>query len=141
MDFVEGGGTTFKLPDAKKGIEADECFWFAKAHRLAGIDRIDLTRDPPPELAIDVDVSRQSISRFPIYRGFGVAEIWRLEGNMAEIYLLPTSGDYALSENSRLFPIVRAVDLAEFMEKSRTNGVISALGEFRQWFRAKLSEK
>ena len=38
---------------------------------------IDLRRDPPPDLAIEVDVRRQPLDRSSVYAAIGVPEIWQ----------------------------------------------------------------
>src|SRR5436305_1956903 len=55
---VHGGGSvTLRRKIKKKGLEPDRCFWIANAHRITGVRRLDLRRHPPPDLAIEVDVS------------------------------------------------------------------------------------
>ena len=45
---------------------------------VRGLKRIDLRRDPPPDLVIEVDVTHSSVPRMPIYAALGVPEVWRL---------------------------------------------------------------
>jgi hypothetical protein len=47
-----GRSTTLRRRKRQKGIESDDCFWIANAHRMAGKRRLDLRIDPPPDLAM-----------------------------------------------------------------------------------------
>jgi Uma2 family endonuclease len=55
LPVVEGGSTTLKRRRRRKGVEPDECYWIANAHRMTGRRRLDLRTDPPPDLAIEVE--------------------------------------------------------------------------------------
>src|SRR4051812_499616 len=63
--------TTFRrgMRDMKKGKgkEPDESFYFAHAPDVVGKESIDLERDPPPDLWIEVDHRASSRGRLPIY--------------------------------------------------------------------------
>jgi Uma2 family endonuclease len=67
LPIVEGGSTTLRRRGRRKGIEADECYWIANAHRMAGRRRVDLRTDPPPDMTIEVDVTHSSLNRLSIY--------------------------------------------------------------------------
>jgi len=42
------------------GIEPDECFYIQNHCAMIGKDRLNLAIDPPPDLAIEVDVTSQT---------------------------------------------------------------------------------
>ncbi|WP_229425869.1 hypothetical protein [Lusitaniella coriacea] len=46
------GWTTFKRQEMGYGIEPDECFYLENHQVMVGKERIDLSIDPPPDLAI-----------------------------------------------------------------------------------------
>ena len=62
-----GGSTTMRRKQNQKGLEPDDCFWIAHEAEVRGKTIIDLRTDPPPDLAIEVDVSRSSLDRMGIY--------------------------------------------------------------------------
>ncbi len=78
LPLKRGGSTTLRRRKRLRGIEADECFWIANATRLAGKRRLDLRADPPPDLAIEIDVSHSSLDHLAIYAALRVPEVWRL---------------------------------------------------------------
>jgi len=45
------------------GKEADECFYIKNEAAVRGKLKIDLTVDPPPDLAIEIDVSNSSLDK------------------------------------------------------------------------------
>lgn len=136
LPLKRGGSVTMRRRARRRGIEADRCFWIANAHRMAGRRRLDLRTDPPPDLAIEVDVSHSSLDRLGIYARLGVPEVWRLEGDTLTFYVLGGDGRYASAAASRSFPLVGPADLLPFVQQARQAGDQNAiLRQFRQWVR------
>src|SRR5258706_8930690 len=79
-DVESRGSTTFKKKSLSKGAEPDTCFYVQNASRIIGILKIDLSADPPPDIAVEVDVSHRSKTKLAIYERFGVPEICRYYG-------------------------------------------------------------
>jgi Uma2 family endonuclease len=135
-----GGSTTLRRRLRRRGIEADECFWIANAPRMAGRRRLDLRRDPPPDLAIEVDVSHSSLDRLTIYAALGVPEVWRLQGDSLTFHALGADGNYQAAPASRSFPMVSPADLLRVLQQARQakdeNPVVR---QFRNWIRAKIA--
>ena len=63
--------TTWKKAGAEKAKEADSCYYIANFGLVRGKE-IDLTVDPPPDLAIEIEVSRSAINSLNIYAAIGV---------------------------------------------------------------------
>src|SRR5678816_773145 len=82
------GSTTWKRRKLLKGAEPDGCFYVANASRITGKEDLDLNVDPPPDIAIEIDTTRSSLSKFPIYAALGVPEMWRCDGKTVQIHLL-----------------------------------------------------
>jgi Uma2 family endonuclease len=68
---------------------------------VSGKSRIDLATDPPPDIAVDVDVT--NFTNIADYERFKVPEVWLIRGNMLAIFVL-TSGGYSQAESSQFFP-------------------------------------
>jgi Uma2 family endonuclease len=65
---VKGGrSTTFRMRNKRRGLEPDDCYWIANEPLVRGKNRIELRIDPPPDLAVEVDVSHSSLDRLAIY--------------------------------------------------------------------------
>jgi Uma2 family endonuclease len=136
LPLKRGGSTTLRRRLRRRGIEADECFWIANAHRMAGRRRLNLRTDPPPDLAIEVDVSRSSLDRLAIYAALGVPEVWRLDGDTLTFHVLDAGGAYVSAAVSRSFPLVAPADLLGFLQQARQAGDENAVvRQFRGWIR------
>lgn len=86
IDVESFGSTTFKRDDLERGFEPDSCFYIANADRVLGRRKIDLRKDPPPDLVIEIDITSASVRKFPIYAQVGVPEIWRYEGETLAMF-------------------------------------------------------
>lgn len=125
------GSTTFKREDMLAGIEPDNCFYIQNYAQMIGKIRVDLTVDPPPDLAIEIDVT--SKTQVSAYQALRVPEIWRYENGKLQIYLLE-SGKYVESLNSPIFPNFPIIEeISRFLEMSQTIGTSRMLREFRKW--------
>ncbi|MFO0214204.1 MAG: Uma2 family endonuclease, partial [Pseudanabaena sp.] len=93
IDFEGFGSITFKCVDKLAGLEPDDCFYIQNNVAMRGIRKLDMTIDPPPDLAIEVDVT--SKTKFDVYRVLGVPELWLYDQTM-KIYIL-RDGEYVES--------------------------------------------
>jgi Uma2 family endonuclease len=81
--------------------------------------RIDLRRDPPPDLAIEVVVTHRTIDRLGIYAAFRVSEVWRLKRNALRFLVLDKNEIYIKATRSRSFPLLTPHNLMLFLQKGR----------------------
>ena len=111
VDLVAAGSVTLARDDLDRGIEADACYFFGSHIRLRSRDTIDLAVDPPPELAVEVDMSRSSLDKLAIYAALGVAELWRTDGTTVEILRLGPGGYRPAADSGLLpgFPLTEAI--------------------------------
>lgn len=135
MDCECFGATTFKRKDMAQGIEPDQCFYIQNHVQMIGKRRVDLTIDPPPDLAIEVDVT--SKTQLDAYQALGVPELWRYEEGNLRIDVL-VKGEYVESEISPTFPNFPVLVIVQFLEQSLSDGRSSTLRAFRKWVREHL---
>jgi Uma2 family endonuclease len=129
-----GVSTTLRRKLKRKGIEPDQCFWIASAAAMAGVRQLNLRQHPPPDLAIEIDVSRSSLPRFGIYAALKVPELWRLDGDELKFFALGADKKYTETANSLSFPLVTPVDLLAHLQQARTTAdMIVFLRGFRAW--------
>lgn len=127
------GSTTFKREDMAAGIEPDDCYYIQNYAQMIGKTCLDLKVDPPPDLAIEIDIT--SKTKVSAYQALGVPEIWRYENGKIQIYILE-SGKYIESQISPTFPNFPIIEeISRFLEMSRTIGTSRMLREFRKWVR------
>jgi Uma2 family endonuclease len=130
------GSTTFKRQDMDSGLEPDQCFYIKNHAQMRGKRRINLTVDPPPDLAIEVDVT--SRTQIAAYAALGVAELWCYEEGQLKIYGL-ISGHYQSLDDSPNFPGLPVANLiATTLQQSLLIGRSPALRACRQQVRASL---
>ncbi len=72
--------TTFKRADLSKGFEADESYYIEHADRVLGKEEIDLAVDPPPDLVVEVEMTRSAIEKMKLFAAMGIPEVWRHNG-------------------------------------------------------------
>lgn len=128
------GATTYKQESLLQGSEGDQSFYVKSASAIIGKRRIDLDIDPPPDVVVEVDITNESLSKFPIYAAFLLPEIWRYDGKRARIYHLVIDS-YLEREASLSFPFLTAQAMTDFLDQNKTQGQTAALAAFRQWIR------
>ncbi|HKP84663.1 MAG TPA: Uma2 family endonuclease [Blastocatellia bacterium] len=131
------GSATYKQKRLLKGTEPDCSFYVQNAKTVIGNRRIDINSDPPPDVVVEIDITNESLGKFPIYVAFGVPEIWRYDGERAQIYHL-IDQSHAEAARSLAFPSLTAQALTDCIEQSKTEGQSAALAAFRQRVRASI---
>lgn len=131
------GSTTWKRKKRGKGVEPDTCFYIANAQRIIGKCKIDLESDPPPDVAVEVEVTKESLGKFNIYAALGVPELWRYDGKRVVMYQLTKDLHYVEISESRFFPLLTGSLLTDFIELSKTVGQTDALKAFRRQIRSR----
>ena len=119
VSLLELGSTTWGKEGAERGIEADECFYFTPdkieiANSSLARQSNDPADYPPPDLAVEIDLSRPEVDRPAIYATIGVAELWWFDGDSLSIERLLEDGTYAASLASRFLP-VRGEDVQRWL--------------------------
>jgi Uma2 family endonuclease len=137
LECLSLGQTTWRREDLECGIEPDECYYIAGEPKVRDQDAIDLAVDPPPDLAIEVEISRSAVDRLEIYAALGVPEVWRFDGQTIRVHRL-RAGRYVESSRSRSFPGLPIAELARFAALRRSMGETRLLKAFRVWVRQRL---
>ena len=132
--------TTWRSQPKAAGKEADECFYIQNEAKVRNKLNIDLKNDPPPDLAIEIDLSNSSVDKMAIYAELKVPEVWRYTEGKLIINLLEGSG-YIESETSLAFGLFPVKELTQFIQLDSQKGENARMREFREWVRAKLSAK
>ena len=101
-DYIRTTPVTLQIPE-QAGIEPDHCFWLSNWAAVNGKSRIDLATDPPPDIAVEVDVT--NFTNIADYKPFKVAEVWLIRGSTLEIFGLTPEG-YIQTDSSQFFPEV-----------------------------------
>ena len=136
IDFEPFGSTTLKNERMRQAVEPDTSFYIQNQAAIIGKNRIDLNIDPPPDLAIEIDIT--SRTRFENYEILGVPELWRYTQQGLEIYFLKEE-KYIKSKSSPNFPDIPIVELVnEYVQQCLTIGRSQAMRNFRDWVKNNL---
>ena len=160
IDVASCGSLTCKREDLQRGFEPDECYYIENEALMRGRRDVDFMRDPPPDLIVDVDISRSSVVRHGIFAAFGVPEIWRFDGEKLLFLALrllvegvpvppvgtlpaenlpsgadsgrpPAESDYVEVPASRSFPFLAPADLEPFLARHGEESETSIVAAFR----------
>ncbi len=134
IDIERLGSTTFRREDLQKGFEPDSCFYIQSAESVRGKDEIDLASDPPPDLIIEIDITSESLDRFPLFAAVGVIEVWRFDRTSITFFRLEDD-EYRKTPNSFAFPPLTSEIATRFLTESQTMKSTSWLRRVRQWAR------
>lgn len=134
IDILSLGSTTFRREETERGFEADACYYVAHARQLRGRERIDLSVDPPPDIVVEVAVTRSSLSKFPICAALGVPEIWSYDGSRLRIYRLDRS-EYIEWPSSSILPELGAEQLTAWLELAKALDSVTWPDEVLKQFR------
>ncbi|AFY41343.1 hypothetical protein NIES21_48410 [Anabaenopsis circularis NIES-21] len=139
IDFEPFGSTTLKNERMRQAVEPDTSFYIQNQAAVIGKNRIDLNIDPPPDLAIEVDIT--SRTQFNNYEILGVPELWRYTKQGLEIFVLQ-DGKYIQSQSSPNFPNIPIIELVnEYVQQCLTSGRSQAMRNFRKWMENNLSNR
>lgn len=133
VPVVSLGNTTFRREDLERGLEPDECWYIAHEAQMRDADEIDLTVDPPPDLAIEVEVTQSLLNRMSIYARLGVPEIWRYNGERLSFCVLGSEGQYTETDRSPTFPQITTADLMRFLNRRGQTDETQLVKDFRTW--------
>jgi Uma2 family endonuclease len=131
-----GGNTTFRDEELDRGFEPDECYWIASEARMrVPVAAWEPSRDPPPDLILEVEVTRSALNRMDVFAAYQVPEVWRYDGTTITIHRLTDAGAYEIAESSPTFPAIPLGELGRFLQPDQLTDYLASLRKFREWVR------
>jgi Uma2 family endonuclease len=80
VPIEDAASATFRRRAKRRGVEGDKTFYLREnAAKMKGSKDIDLNVQPPPDLAIEVEVSHSADDAVFAWGGLGVAGVWRFD--------------------------------------------------------------
>jgi Uma2 family endonuclease len=101
---LNAGSARWEKAGVSRAREPDACFYLANEPAARGLTEIDLDIHPPPDLAVEVELTDPLSDALLVYAGLGVPEVWRYNGRSLRFYYLQDDGSYAERPFSRGFP-------------------------------------
>lgn len=130
MDLKTMGSTTLDRGDLDRSAEPDDAYYIQNQSLVAGRD-VDLEKDLPPDLVVEVDITHTDIDKLRLYAAMGIPEFWRYNGEVWRIYCL-RGEQYQEVEMSPTFPWAEKFRLYEFLAAARESEA-GAERALRQW--------
>jgi Uma2 family endonuclease len=128
------GSRTCDREDLARGLEPDQCYYIQNEQAVWDKEQIDLSKDPLPDLAIEVDITSSSINRLDIYADLGVPEVWRYDGQNLTMYRLENK-QYQSCSRSIAFSLLTPSDIERFLKVKKTTKENALIRLFREWVR------
>jgi Uma2 family endonuclease len=139
IDMAGFGSMTCQRDDLERGLEPDECYWIEHEPQVSGRDEIDLAVDPPPDLVLEVEISRSALNRLALYARLGVPEVWRWDGQTLSVCHLTENSKYSEATSSRAFPFLPITELTRFLTMRSEMSDTKLLRAFRAWVREQIT--
>jgi Uma2 family endonuclease len=136
IDIVGTGSTTFKSQLKERGLEPDKSYYIQNEAMVRGKD-IDLNLDPPPDLAIEIDLRRSVLDKLSLYAALGISEVWSHDGKKVVVHVLEPSGGFAVKDRSAALPDFPVNDLPRFLARIDSESDTAIVRAFRAWVREK----
>lgn len=133
-----GGATTFTNVAKQCGLEPDRCYWIQHEKCMRGRKDFDPEADPPPDLAVEVEIATSALNRMSIYAKLKISEVWRFANNTLIMHVLQPDATYAIVDRSRALPLLSPTELMRFLRQSDEQDETSLILEFRAWLRKQL---
>lgn len=123
---------TLKRKDLDRGLEPDECYYVQNEAAVSEVKEADLTKEPPPDLVVEMDYSYRMLDREGIYAALGVPEIWRFDLDRLE-FLTLASGTYRHVEVSEVLAGLPRAEVERFVKMRPGKGETEVVKAWREW--------
>jgi Uma2 family endonuclease len=135
IDIQSCRTVTFKREDLQRGLEPDNCYYVAHESLVRSRTELDLMVDPPPDLAIEIDLTGDAMDKLTMYAAFRVPEVWRFDGRDLHVFGLGEDGHYQKRTSSLSFPNLPPAEIEGVLHKLGTASETALVRSFRAWVR------
>lgn len=138
VSWEDAGSTTYRREKKKSGAEGDKTFYFAThAELMKGPLNVNLEVQPPPDLAIEVEILHSADDAMRVWSRLSVPEVWRYDPIAEEFgfWLLRDDGEYVQSERGLAFPTLTADDVVAQMRLAEQLGAGAWHKRLATWVR------
>jgi Uma2 family endonuclease len=127
------GSTTLTADEVTQGVQPDEAYYIAHEPSVRGKRTYNSAIDPPPDLIVEVDVTKSSLERMPTFALLKIPEVWRHGKNQTKFFQLQADGTYLEVEQSIAFPFLRSADIQRVLDQSGQVEENALLRSFVAW--------
>ena len=136
MPWEAAASATFRREEKRGGVEGDKTFYFGEhAERMKGPQDIDLDVQPPPDLAIEVEVSHSADDAMIVWGRLRVPEVWRFDpiAMKCSSWSRRRNGTYARRDTSVAFPMLTPADVLEQIRLAGELGMAAWHARLGRW--------
>ena len=133
--LVASGSTTLKIEMKKRGLEPDESYYIAHAAAVRNVEEMDLSVVPPPDLAVEIDITSSSLDQLAIYADMGVPEVWIYDDETIHVWLLQADGHYREQSRSVSFAFLPMDKFLEFLRQQPGIEEPEGWRAYEEWLR------
>lgn len=141
LEVASTGSMTMHAEQLQVGAQADKSYYIRHEAIIREREEYDPAVDPPPDLAVEVDLSSSSSRRMLVYAELGIPELWRYDGERLVFMSLGSGGKYRAIERSLAFSGLSSADLERFIDRRGTVGENALDEELRRWLRTSLGAR
>jgi Uma2 family endonuclease len=138
IEIEVAGHATYRQQPKDAGVEGDQTYYVgANARQMRGSDNIDLSRQPPPDLVIEVEATHKADDSVAAWGRLGVTEVWRLN---IEHWTLSfgkrrDDGSFEKVPRSLALPFVEPNDLLTQLQLAEELGWSPWVAQLDEWVR------
>lgn len=137
------GSVQLHLPEHNRSVEGDRTYYIANEAAIRGKDDINLTIDPPPDLAIEVEITHPARVAIETWRLIGTPEVWvyRQRGDSLKFLRRDDDGAYTEATTSLVFPLLNVDDVLAWLEPREGEPANRWERRLRAWVRDVLARR
>ena len=132
------GSATYRREDSGAGVEGGRTYYFgANAGLMRGPVNIDLSTQPPPDLAIEVEATHPADDSVVAWGRIGVPEVWRFDAPRwaLSFWLRRDDGTYGPIDRSLVLPGLAPSDVLEQLRLADELGTSLWFVQLAGWVR------
>jgi len=138
LECEPSGEATYRRRQKEAGLEGDRTFHFgANAERMRGIQNYDFDEDPPPDLAIEVEVTNPADDAIAAWGRLGVPEVWRYDAasSTCSFWNRRDDGTYEQVTRSLFLPMLDPSDVVDQIRRAQEVGTSKWYRQLEDWVR------
>ncbi len=132
---------TIRRSVLERGFEPDNCYYVQHEPQMWDKQKINFKVDPPPDLAIEVEVTRKLLDKKAIYAKFRVPELWCWSAGTLSVLELSKEGEYVPRDTSICFPKMPIVQIEDIVRQLGVVRRTTLARSFRDWVRSNVQNQ
>ena len=138
LAFEPARTSTYRREDVDGGVEGDGAFYLGpNAAIMQGPKNIDLSTQPPPDIAIEVEVTHKAEAAISVWGRLGVPEVWHYDAprHALNFFHRGDDGIYRPVEHSPGLPALTTADVIDQVRQADQLGYGVWYGQLADWVR------